>query len=373
MATLHETVRRLARNETPPPGDAAFDAAAAADLLLLYVYHARRLSDPPQALADTEEISRAAQLRSMENKRVLFVIKRALDGAAVRWIVVKGPVIAARFYPAEWTRQYNDIDIVVHPDDLGIALDALVSAGITMLDQNWEMIARKRQGEISLLCSSALIDLHWHFYSSPSIRRRCHVDMRAIIDRRHNMSAAGLSVPIMDDLDGLVFLATHAILSGGHKARWMVDFAFAYASIDPEPARLFERARSHDAALQLAVMVQRVEGSLEVDLCRAEEFLTLSEKLWLAACWMTGRLAPVENELAGTLSGRAVLSATRDRFWSSLTAAARNVLEADRTRRGRRSGREADLAALHSPGGSSADRELWLRTAVAEGGGPVPG
>ncbi len=305
----------------------------------------------------------------VERRQILFAVKRALNDADVRWMVVKGPVIAARFYPAEWTRQYNDIDIVVHPDDVGGAIDALCDAGAKMLDRNWGMIARKRQGEVSLVYGSTLLDLHWHFYSSPSIRRRCGVNMRAVLNRRRETNLSGLTVPIMDDLDGLIFLATHAVLSGGHRAKWMLDFAFAFRTLNPPLAELFVRAREHDAALQLAVMIQRVEDSLGVAIGNPQRFLSRPENLWMCLCATTGRYAPVESSLSGRVTGRAVFSATRDSLTTSVLAMVENLIDAGEGRLRGRSEADVDRTVLHSPGGTEEDREEWLRVASAEGGG----
>ena len=63
----------------------------------------------------------------------------ALAMADVPFLVVKGPAVA-RWYAEPSLRSYVDLDLVVAPADLDVALGALEGAGFALLDANWPLL-----------------------------------------------------------------------------------------------------------------------------------------------------------------------------------------------------------------------------------------
>lgn len=366
LSWLVNASRTLIEGLSPPDVAAPhlFGIAEAASISSMLAHHHVRngVSIP----AESERLVAESQIVLLRNKQALFQLSRVLDEAGVRWLVFKGPVLARRFYVNESGRRYGDLDLLVHPDDLLTALAALTIAGAEHIDQNWALIRSKRQSEISLRWRSTLVDLHWHFYSNPVVRKQFDLEIRAVLSTSRPLDMGGFTVPAPDDLDNLIFIATHAVLSGGHRLRWMIDFALAFRSIAPDADELFARARERRAELPLAVMFQRAEGALGIALMRPRPRLSFGHEVWLLVCRSAALIAPIESELIGRASGRAVFGATRRGARSSWAALLHNLIAALRSRRNGRF-EDIDRSVLHSPGGTEDDRLAWIHGARFDG------
>lgn len=316
---------------------------------------------PPAVL--TQARTRSV-VEHLTRTRDLGRVASILDAAGIRWLVFKGPALGALLYPRPGSRTYSDIDILIHPTDFANGLQALLSEGAILLDQNWHMIGRKRQGEISLVVGATLIDLHWHFFSSEVLRGQVPLDITAPIGRRVDVEISGLTVPTLDPVDTAIFVTTHAVLSGAHKLKWFYDIHRAFRAPGIMPSVVKRRAHEYNVTLMIAVMVDRVSHYLDDGLTDIVGDLG-ADPVWRSFCKATNRYAPPEADLDDRYSGRAVFSATRASTAGSVNQLRRNAVHV-LTARDRR-GSITDRTELHTAAGTSEDKATWLEYVALHG------
>lgn len=292
---------------------------------------------------------------------ILNLVKNALNNAGVRWLVFKGPAVAEALYEVPSTRTYSDIDILMHPADFERGLEALLAGPARLIDQNWSLISERDQGEITLAVGSTVIDLHWHFFSSAAARRTFELDIRRPFDRAVTTTLGRVEVTTLDPIDTMIFLATHAVLSGGHRLKWMYDFHCAAMVLGGSKSEVDQRIREHNVELVVSVMAWRTTAFLGSD-----SPATLGHQPWLALSRLASRAAPPESEYLNAYTGRALFSATRTTTPNSVAQLLRNTLRLLRTGSNRRS-HVVDRSILHLPGGTEADRRRWLDMVASHG------
>jgi len=86
-------------------------------------------SVPPAILADLRQRFRVNTMRNTYLARELVRITNGLSEKGVRAMALKGPVLAQAAYGDLGLRQFVDLDILVHPSDLGMTREVLASSG----------------------------------------------------------------------------------------------------------------------------------------------------------------------------------------------------------------------------------------------------
>lgn len=118
--------------------------------------------------AALQELQRAAQLRR---------IRDALQGAGIRFLVLKGPVLAATVYPDRASRTMMDLDLLVDPEHRDRAIAILGDTGFHMPREF--VGGRIEAGDAPPLVDGApggaSIDLHTMLDSLPDERRALDV------------------------------------------------------------------------------------------------------------------------------------------------------------------------------------------------------
>lgn len=267
---------------------------------------------------------------------VLAVLERlapVLDGAAVSWAVIKGPVLLETAYPGA-SRPYTDLDLIVAPSQFAAALEALEGAGARLIDRNWDLAVGDGRAELHLLdpTGSVLIDLHWHVINRGSVRRAFRLRTEELLERRtllvleprSAVSQSSVSVPVLEATDRLIHYALHGAHSGGHRLIWLADVAESVRRDGPDWDALVERCRRWRADLPVGALLARSsatlglslpDGILEAMAGTAARRLLLQ---WLAPWQPAGRLPGggsirngVTQSLAGTLPATTVLTSVR--------------------------------------------------------------
>jgi hypothetical protein len=286
----------------------------------------------------------------------LAALIRALGPTTVRWVVLKGPILADIVYRRPAVRTYTDLDVLVHPHDLGEALDALEGAGFELVDRNWELVARSGRGEINLtIPNGGLLDLHWHVVNDGRARSQFSVDVRSMVSRRVTVDIDGLSVPTLDPVDTIVHLALHASLSGGHRALWLLDLQQAVLHGGCTVEELRERAQEMRTDLVVQVMLARAARYVDQ---RLEEWASdiRTRVSWTRLCEMVSGSAPPLGVRPGKHTGRLVFSATRATTGGSAAAVIRSAGQRGILMLRKPVTRET----LHASDGTPADRALWI-------------
>jgi hypothetical protein len=211
----------------------------------------------PAVVQALDEDSAAAVAQQMRALSALHQVGGVLNDAVSTWAAVKGPVLAAHVYDRPDLRSYKDVDVLVRPSELAVALEALEAAGCTVLDRNWTLLRERALGELHVLVSSGIIiDLHWSLLYEPDLRRVFRAPTDVLLDRSVEVDVAGLAVRTLDPFDTVVHLAVHAAVSGGDRLVWLKDLEQALRHLD-DPDGLAATARQWQAQLPVAAMLTR--------------------------------------------------------------------------------------------------------------------
>jgi hypothetical protein len=314
---------------------------------------------PPSA-GNWQYVGVATHMRALTETRA---VARALDGIGVRWVVVKGVVLAEVVYRRRSVRPYSDLDVLVHPADLSRAIEALEAAGFEVLDRNWRLVADSRRGEISLSTpTGTMLDLHWHLINEAAIRRGFSLDVAAMVERSTTVDIGGLEVPTLRPDDTVVHLALHAALSGGHRLQWLLDMQQALRWCRLPELELADTARRAGALLVLRTMAQRVAQYVDPGLRPLVRQLG-SPSAWAAASSLvSGRVPPLGTE-TGRHTGRLFFAATRSTTVRSAAELARAAVVAGRHQLivGEP---DVELSVLRAPAGDAEDRQRWIAGAA---------
>jgi hypothetical protein len=351
--------------------DALVDLAAQHGLVPLLGVLLRD-AELPQHLSNTLKVGRYGQLiRHQIVMEELSLVRAALDGADIPWLVMKGPVLSECCYPRPDLRTYGDLDLLVPPAQFAAAIDALCDGGATLVDRNWPLAHRQMRGELTLtLPRGTVVDLHWHVLNEPEARQWFPLDPTAMVARRRTVTLGPGQASTMDPEDTLLHLAVHTLLNGMRRLVWLNDVRMAHNAFRPDHALLLERARRAGLELGLAAVTQRTArllGATELEpLARPRHGAT-----WLRMLRAVDRVRPPQAHGTGGLSLAHVVWSTRSTAPASAVAlagwAARGVTEFAREpdhplRQGgrRRPPAQQDTNPLHVPEGGPSDRRRYL-------------
>jgi hypothetical protein len=220
---------------------------------------------PPDVRATLAALRHHATLRHLLITSALDRIGRAFDGAALSWVVMKGPVLAALLYPEPGERRYSDLDLLVARGDFPRAVQVLEALGYGHAIHNWALADEMLAGQISMSDRMVSVDLHWHLHYSREDRQPFAIDPEAMIERRRRVGVSGLRVPTFDAVDTLLTLAFHAARSDGHRLIWLKDIERAVDVEAPDLDELVRRSRAFRCAPPVGTMVGRAKTVLDAD------------------------------------------------------------------------------------------------------------
>lgn len=145
----------------------------------------------------------------------------ALETVGVRALLFKGLALAAQAYGDYTLRGAGDVDLLVAPEDLERAHQALTEAGwvpapgYPVPGATWAWRHLRRTGnELTLRSAGSEIDLHWHLMPTSETFPRFDV----LWSRRDVVVLAGNAVPTLSLYDALTHSAGHAAKD---EWRWM--------------------------------------------------------------------------------------------------------------------------------------------------------
>lgn len=223
----------------------------------------------------------------------LAVLGRALDGAGVDWLVVKGPVLAEVVYPRADLRSYNDLDVLVRGRDVGAALAAVEAAGGELLDRNWPLLRRLGVAEMLVrLRHGTLLDLHWHLLGDPAVRRRFDVPLAELRDRARPVRLGTVGARTLDPVDTLLHLGLHATLSGADRLVWLKDVERAVAASPPAWDEVVARARRWGVGPPVAVALARSAAVLGAEVPDGVPEAAAAGRSWLVLAALADRVSP---------------------------------------------------------------------------------
>ncbi len=188
----------------------------------------------------------------------LAAVRNTLDDAGVPWLTFKGPVLSSVVYPRPDLRFYHDLDLLVPREAFALAVEALESSGVTLLDRNWELLVRLQPGQLHLVLGlGTLADLHWHLLNRLPIRRSLSVSVEELFASARTVSIGGVPVRTFGTAETLLHLCVHAGLAGGIRLLWLKDVERAIAAEEPRWDLVVEGARRWGAGAMVAGVLQR--------------------------------------------------------------------------------------------------------------------
>ena len=263
-----------------------------------------------------------------------------MDRAAIRWVALKGPVLSSVWYRDPAARVYYDLDILVDPDCLSRAIDAVATEGFTEYNRNWAGFRSLGLGEVPLGDGTVTLDLHWHLLTFEKDRRVFTFPTSDVLDRRVRVSLGSVSAWSLAADDTVCHIVLHAGLAGARLLVHLRDVQVVASSVDWGAALTRMREIGIDRLASATInRVERLFGPLG-DEARAP---SLHHRAWQATnlgldvAWSAVNTNQAKPYLSGLLaSGRPSVTFT-------VTESARQVITSVR--------RHTGLRTLTSPGG----------------------
>lgn len=287
-------------------GLAGLGAAAAFHGIASYVHAAltRAHGVPPRDRTAVKALRDGNAMTHLRTMADLSYLRQTLDAAAVPWLVVKGPVLAAHHGGAGW-RSYTDVDVLVPGDALPDALGALETSGSQVQDRNWTLIRDAMKGEVHLrLPTGTPLDLHWHLLNDRRSRAAFPIPIRALFDRSRHVEVDGVPLPTLGLADTVVYVALHTMLSGAHRLIWLKDLERLMATEHLPTDEIVEVARRWRAELVLASALQRVDLAIPGATTRRRlPRVSQSTRAWAGLAGLAWRMSPAQCQ-----DGRASLA-----------------------------------------------------------------
>lgn len=175
---------------------------------------------------------------------ILQRVDRALVGAGLRAVVLKGPLLAERFYARPSARATSDIDLLVTEYALERTAAALVDIGYVASDDPREEWYRREHHHLHLAHPHALpLELHFHAY-----RGFGHTMHSApLLARSGPISGVVLAaISVLAAEDEVVYLAVHAAAHRFVRLGWLFDLVLLIATM-PDDALVAARTRARAA------------------------------------------------------------------------------------------------------------------------------
>src|SRR4051794_11293874 len=274
VAVVHDVARSLGE-----PGDLPVlldprleDAEIASEVVAAASYHAvlpllwhamDRQTEVPAALRTTARdefltlVARALRLRHLVD-----VADSALTGAGVAYAIYKGPAVA-RHYPAAELRAFADVDLLLARSDLDRADAALRDAG---LRGGWAGVPTDYGETTYSLGAQGTLDVHWHVMREPKVRAAFALDISGMLDRAERAPLGDGQVCVLDPVDELITVATHACFDGAYRLGWFVDVARLLTADEFSSAELRRRAARSHTGLPVQVILDRARLALGIEI-----------------------------------------------------------------------------------------------------------
>lgn len=155
----------------------------------------------------------------------LHAILRRFDAAGIEALAWKGPALAAQAYGDLSLRGFNDLDLIVRPNDVARARAVLLGMGYARaypLTPAQERAALRTNHEEQFTRDGQLVELHWRVakdvYDVP-------LDVSGLFERRTWVNIGRQRVPTLDPSDLLLTLCVHGTSHAWHRLIWVCDVA----------------------------------------------------------------------------------------------------------------------------------------------------
>jgi hypothetical protein len=195
-----------------------------------------------RALDDFVERARGVRRRAELDATAVEVLD-AFEDAGVDSLLLKGPALARLLYRADEQRGYGDLDLLVAPNDLTAARDALARLGFNESSARMvfgvDDVGGVVDSEIWVrggYTGPILIDLHWRLPGSAAPEQ---IAWEGLARRRTTIEVEGRNAPVLDREGLALHLGTHAAQHGHDDVKALGDLE---RGIERWPAEVWQAA-----------------------------------------------------------------------------------------------------------------------------------
>ncbi|MDA1081236.1 MAG: nucleotidyltransferase family protein [Gemmatimonadetes bacterium] len=179
---------------------------------------------PAQERARLSAAGRGAAVSALAATRQLADTMRVLERAGVPALAYKGPALSLAAYGNVGLRTSDDLDIVVAPDDLRRAADALADGGYVPVDRrSWteSRVAHDWQGHVALARAGEPlpVELHWRFCDR---KLPWSPDVGGVIERATSVRLGDVETHVPAAADQIVLVTLHAARHGWDRLESLV-------------------------------------------------------------------------------------------------------------------------------------------------------
>lgn len=198
---------------------------AALDHSLISALHntASKIGSVPGNIRSTIRTQYLSQVaRNFQLTSALSEIVRAFTAADVEVAVLKGPAVALIVYDQVAQREFTDLDILVHPEDLRQAQLVLESLGYRHLSRNAPHLRSEKDIQFVRELDDTLVELHWAL-NSPNTR--FPLEATGIWERMQTVRLFEQPIRTLNLEDTLIALCIHASKHRWTSLKWTFDIA----------------------------------------------------------------------------------------------------------------------------------------------------
>jgi Uncharacterised nucleotidyltransferase len=228
------------------------------------------LHPPGAALRKLREGYEANALYALKLTSHLLKISEALSEAGVRWLPLKGVCLAALYYGDVASRHAGDLDLLVPPEELDRADQAIRSLGYCRVANDTRALMRTASDEelsfrlhyIYVSRDGVQVELHFQLHFNAAV---LPLDVRDVIGFGARAAVGKHTLPVMPSALQFVFLSTHGSRHEWERLQWVYDIAvMADTATEGEMREWIDVAKRYrlvNPTVQGMILAQRLFGA----------------------------------------------------------------------------------------------------------------
>jgi hypothetical protein len=217
---------------------------------------------PPSTQLELELFDRSNAHRNLLLAGELLRLVAEFQNKDVPVVAIKGPVLAEDIYGDLSSREFCDLDVLVHEEDVNKAEEILMACGYQaqFADRDYRAAFLSYQGQYAFRLGETdlWVDLHWQFSRKGVV---FPIKAAEVWPRLEQAQVAGRTVMTLAHNDLTLFLAAHGTKEGWRSLMWLCDFAeLLRKHQDLDWMELLDRAeRSHSSRQLLLATILAAE------------------------------------------------------------------------------------------------------------------
>lgn len=210
---------------------------------------------PEKILESLEATHLKTATHNLRLSQELVSVLNQLQTEGIQVIPYRGPVLASDVYDELSLRQFTDLDLFVHREDIPAIRALLLENGYTRqfehesttgltLGQEWAYNKFRRDYPFYHPEKDTMIELHWRVLDR---RFPTAIELETVWDRRATTAISGQKLPVLSTEDRLLMLCVHGTRHYWERLGWICDIAELIDREDIDWTTVLQRARGHNA------------------------------------------------------------------------------------------------------------------------------